>query len=84
MEDSKVAVLIEDLLAKFQVFGEGLDALRVEVRQNAEENRKEHEQNRREHQQMMQMFEQNSKEHKQMMQSIQELNNFQIELKRVK
>lgn len=33
MDDYKVAVLVEDLMSKFRVFGEGLDGLRDEMKQ---------------------------------------------------
>jgi hypothetical protein len=33
MDDNKVAVLFEDLIAKFRTFGEGLDGLRGELKE---------------------------------------------------
>jgi hypothetical protein len=33
MEDSKVAVLLEDLLSKFRTFDEGLDSIKDEMKQ---------------------------------------------------
>lgn len=75
MDDSKVAILLEDLRNQFQVFGEGLQMLRDKMDHLFERNRQEHKL----------IIEQNRQEHKLMMQMIQELNHdFQTELKRVK
>lgn len=89
MDDSKVAILLEDLRAQFQVFGEGMQMLRDQANHieqkldmEIEQNAREHLLNRQEHQLII---EQNRQEHKQMMQMVQELNHdFQVELKRVK
>lgn len=74
MDDNKVAVLLEDLMAKFNTFGEGLDGLRDEVKQFREDTNNRFNslelQNRQEHQQLMQM--------------IKELNTEVVKLKRVK
>lgn len=67
MDDNKVAVLLEDLMAKFNTFGEGLEGLRNEMNtrfdtleqkpdNHIDENRHEFIQNRQEHQQLMQMI----------------------------
>lgn len=75
MDDSKVAILLEDLRNQFQVFGEGLQMLRDKMDHLFAQNRHEHKL----------IIEQNRQEHKLMMQMIQELNHdFQTELKRVK
>jgi hypothetical protein len=37
VDDSKVAVLLEDIKAQFRVFGEGLDILRREMKQDINE-----------------------------------------------
>lgn len=62
MEDNKVAVLIEDLMAKFNTFGDGLNGLREELQKFREEinNRfdKLEIQNRQEHYQLMQLIKQ--------------------------
>lgn len=97
MDDSKVAILLEDLRNQFQVFGEGLQMLRDKMDHLFEQNRQEHkliiEQNQREHRQIVeqnrrehrQIIEQNRQEHKLMMQMTQELNHdFRTESKRVK
>lgn len=70
MDDQKVAVLLEDLRAQFQTFGEGLqlvndkidrmdqrlDRVEQKLDTHIEENRRDFETNRREHQQLMQMI----------------------------
>ena len=63
MDDNKVAVLIEDLMAKFRTFGEGLqllndkvDDIKISLDDHAAENRHEFNNNRQEHQQLMQMI----------------------------
>lgn len=56
MEDSKVAVILEDLRAQLQVFGEGLEAVRQEVSGLKQEFAQERRLNRQEHRQMMQMI----------------------------
>lgn len=62
MDDNKVAVLIEDLMAKFDTFGEGLDGLREELKQFREETNNRFDkleiQNRQEHYQLMQLIKQ--------------------------
>jgi hypothetical protein len=77
MEDSKVAILLEDIRSQFRVFGEGLQMLNEKVDKidqkidtHIEENRRQFDQNRQEHQLMMQM--------------IKELNEEQVKFKRVK
>ena len=40
LDDSKVAVLIEDLLSQFRTFGEGLDTLGNEIKEFREETNK--------------------------------------------
>lgn len=73
VEDSKVAVLLEDLQSQFRVFGEGLQMLGDKVDRLIEQNGREHEQNRLEHQQMMEwnrqeherIVEANQREHQQ-------------------
>ena len=82
MDDNKVAVLLEDLMAKFRTFGEGLDGLRDEIQnrfnnleqkldQHTFDNRQEFIQNRQEHQQLIQMVKELDQE-------------VQVEIKRVK
>ena len=82
MDDSKVAVLLEQLMSQFRTFGEGLDGLRDEMNRrftaleekldnHVIENRNEFIENRREHQQLMQMVKELDKE-------------VQTEIKRVK
>ncbi len=44
MDDNKVTVLLEDLMAQFRTFGEGLQLLNDKVDQNIKENREEHQQ----------------------------------------
>lgn len=60
MDDNKVAVLLEDILAKFRAFGEGLDGIKDELRQFREETNNRFDkmelQNRQEHMQLMQMI----------------------------
>ena len=89
MDDNKVAVLIEDLMAKFRNFGEGLDGLRDDVKQFRDEtnnrfNKLEDKltnhilENRDE-------FNKNHQEHQQLMQMVKELDQeVQVEIKRVK
>jgi hypothetical protein len=75
MDDNKVAVLLEDLLAKFRTFGEGLDGIRDELKQTREETN-----NRFDKLEL-----QNRQEHMQLMQMIRELDHeVQVELKRLK
>lgn len=85
MEDSKVAVILEDLRSQFKVFGEGLnllndkfeglndkyESLNAKLDAHIEENRREFALNRLEHQQMMQMIKEVDSQ-------------VQVELKRVK
>ena len=85
MEDTKVAVLLEDLRSQFRTFGEGLqllndkvdrveqkvDKLELKLDTHIEENRTEFEVNRSEHRQMMQMVKELDRE-------------VQVEVKRVK
>jgi hypothetical protein len=73
MDDNKVAVLLEDLFAKFRTFGEGLDGIRDEVKDIKQEitgfkndtitrlDRIEY-QNKQEHQQLAQMIKELDKE----------------------
>lgn len=84
MEDSKVAVILEDLRSQFRVFGEGLQALNEKVDKidqkldaHIEENRRQFDQNALEHRQ-------NAQEHRLMLQMIKELNEEQTKLKQAK
>lgn len=60
MDENKVAVLIEDLMSQFRVFGEGLQQLNEKIDQNTLENRQEHQdmmkQNRHDHIQLQQII----------------------------
>ena len=88
MDDNKVAVLLENLMSQFRTFGDGLDGLRVELKQFREETNNRFdklefkldahiEQNRRE-------FERNHQDHQQLIQAIKETDTEVQELKRVK
>jgi hypothetical protein len=82
MEDSKVAVLLEDLLSKFRTFGEGLVGLSDQLKEFREETN-----NRFSclEQKLTNHILENREEHKQLMQMIQELDKeVQVEIKRVK
>jgi hypothetical protein len=88
MDDNKVAVLLEDLIAKFRTFGEGLDGLRDEVKEF-----------RGETSNRLNVLEQkvtglklefselkveNKQDHQQLMQAVKELDTEVVKLKRVK
>jgi len=77
VEDSKVAVILEDLRSQFRVFGEGLQALNEKV-DKIDQNLDAHiVENRRQ-------FDQNALEHRLMLQMIKELNEEQTKLKQAK
>lgn len=91
MEDSKVAVILEDLRSQFRVFGKGLQTLneksdRIDQKLEAhiEENRRQFDQNTLEHRQIAQDLRQNAQEHRLMLQMIKELNEEQNKLKQAK
>jgi hypothetical protein len=77
MEDSKVAVLLEDIRAQFRVFGEGLQLLNEKVDRGFQEMKEFREEANAK-------FDQNYQQHQLMMQMIKELNAEQIKLKRAK
>ncbi len=77
MDDNKVAVLLEDLRAQFQTFGEGLQLLTDKVDRVEQKLDTHIEQNQRE-------FDQTCQEHQQLMQMIKELDTEVVKLKRVK
>lgn len=77
MEDSKVAVILEDIRAQFKVFGEGLQTLNEKVDKIDQKLDAHTEENRRQ-------FDQNQQEHQLMMQMIKELNEEQTKLKQAK
>lgn len=82
MDDNKVTVLLEDLISKFNAFGEGLELLNEKVDKGFKELREE--MNMR-FDGVDKRFEQNRQEHQQLMQMIKELDNeVQVEIKRVK
>lgn len=74
MEDSKVAVILEDLRSQFRVFGEGLQALNEKVDKIDQKLDAHIVENRRQ-------FDQNALEHRLMLQMIKELNEEQTKLK---
>lgn len=91
VEDSEVAVILEDIRSQFRVFGEGLQALnekvdRIDQKLDAhiEENRRQFDQNALEHRQMAQELQQNAQEHRLMLQMIKKLNEEQTKLKQAK
>lgn len=79
MDDNKVTVLLEDLMAQFRTFGEGLQLLNDKVDQNI---------NRQEHQQIIERIDRisgdNHQEHQQLMQMIKELDTEVVKMKRIK
>lgn len=77
MEDSKVAVLLEDIRSQFRVFGEGLQMINEKVDKIDQKLDTHIEENRRQ-------FDQNRQDHLLMMQMIKELNEEQVKLKRAK
>lgn len=81
MDDNKVTVLLEDLMAQFRTFGEGLQLLNDKVDQNIKENRQEH-------QQIIERIDRISgddhQEHQQLMQMIKELDTEVVKMKRIK
>jgi hypothetical protein len=77
MEDSKVAVLLEDIKAQFHVFGEGLQMVNEKVDKGFQEMKEFREE-------VNTKFDQNHREHQLMMQMIKELSEEQIKLKRAK
>lgn len=77
MEDSKVAVILEDLRSQFRVFGEGLQALNEKVDKIDQKLDAHIVENRRQ-------FDQNALEHRLMLQMIKELNEEQTKLKQAK
>lgn len=82
LDDNKVAVLLEDLMSKFQTFGEGLELLNEKVDKGFKELRKE--MNSR-FDGVDKRFEENRQEHQQLMQMVKELDHeVQFEIKRVK
>lgn len=80
-EARRTNVLLEDLLSKFQFFGEGLTDVRQTVYRLEATNKQEHE---RLDSRLDQLETSNSKEHQLMMQMIKELNEEQANLKRAK
>jgi hypothetical protein len=96
MDDNKVAVLIEDLMSRFRVFGEGLQGLRDDLNNFKEENRQEHQQmmarmdrfhgeNHQEHQQLKQMVQDLAIDQKEIKEKVNSLDQeFEIKLRRVK
>jgi len=62
MEGNKVAVLLEDLRARFRTFGEGLQLLNNKVDRVEQKLDSHIGQNRQEHQQLMQMIKELDKE----------------------
>lgn len=77
VEDSKVAVILEDLRSQFRVFGEGLQALNEKVDKIDQKLDAHIVENRRQ-------FDQNALEHRLMLQMIKELNEEQTKLKQAK
>lgn len=78
MDDSRVAVLLEDLRAQFRSFGESLQILNNQLDRHIRHSDIEFEKINRK-------LDQNQIEHKQMIQMIKELNKeVQTEIKRVK
>jgi len=91
VEDSKVAVILEDLRSQFRVFGEGLQALNAKVdgidqklEAHIEENRRQFDRIVLEHRQNALDHQQNMQEHRLMLQMIKELNEEQNEVKQAK
>lgn len=85
MEDSRVAVLLEDLRSQFRTFGEGLQLLNEKLDAHIEENRREFEINQQKFDSIRDGFERNHQEHSQLIQMIRELDKeVQVEIKRVK
>lgn len=75
------SVLLEELMAQFRTFGEGLQLLNDKVDQNIKENREEH-------QQLIECLDrisgENRQEHQQLMQMIKELDTEVVKMKRIK
>ncbi|NLY76416.1 MAG: hypothetical protein GX075_14170 [Firmicutes bacterium] len=77
MDDNKVAVLLEELMAQFRTFGEGLDILQGEIKKVKNEVTDFRNETK-------QRFLENGREHQQLMQMIKELDTEVIKLKRIK
>jgi hypothetical protein len=82
MDDNKVAIRIEDLMAKFRTFGEGLDGIREEM--NIRFTTLEKKVDKLEYK-LDAHIEQNHQEHKQLMQMVKEIDKeVQVDIKRAK
>jgi hypothetical protein len=88
MDDNKVAVLLEDLIAKFRTFGEGLDGLRDEVKEfRGETNNRLNVLEQKVTGLKLEFSElkvENKQDHQQLMQAVKELDTEVVKLKRVK
>ena len=81
MDDNKVAVLLEDLAAKFHTFGEGLDGLRDDLKDFRDETNKRFE--RLEDKLNIHVLD-NKQDHQQIIQAIKETDTEVQKLKRIK
>lgn len=81
MEDSKVAVLLEDLRAQFRVFGEGLQLLNDKMDQGFKEVKAEIASIKAD---LINLKLENRQEHQQLGQMIKELDTEVVQFKRVK
>jgi hypothetical protein len=84
MDDSKVAVLLEDIRSQFRVFGEGLQMLNekvdgIDIKVGSVGSKVENLEL-----EMKRQFRENSDEHKLILQMIRELNEEQLKIKRAK
>jgi uncharacterized protein YoxC len=84
MDDNKVAVLLEDLIAKFRTFGEGLDGLRDEVKDVKKDLTDFKEKMTDFRTETNMNFQENKIGHQQLMQAVKELDTEVVKLKRVK
>ncbi|MGE5557805.1 MAG: hypothetical protein ACM3WV_04255 [Bacillota bacterium] len=84
MEDSKVAILLEDIKSQFKVFGEGLQMLNEKMDTIDQKVNKLDQKVENIEIEMKNGFQKNQQEHQLMMQMIKELNEEQTKLKRAK
>ena len=77
MDHNKVAVLLEELMAQFRTFGEGLDILQGEIKKVKNEVTDFRNETK-------QRFLENGREHQQLMQMIKKLDTEVVKLKRIK
>lgn len=81
MDDTKVAVLLEDLMSQFRTFGEGLQLLNEKVDKGFQEVKTEIDSLKLE---ITSLKAENRQEHQQLQQMVKELDTEVVQIKRIK